>query len=393
MTDQLAILLIEDNPADARLVEEQFRDFGKDRFHLLTEPDLARGLDTLGKGHADLILLDLSLPDSSGLDALKTILNAARDIPVIVFTGLDSNETAEEAVRLGAQDFILKDALNSGTFVRAIFLAVERHRLLQERQHHILQLKEANTLKSRFLAGVSHELRTPLNAILGYSQIMQQQLHGPMEHKKYADYIDMIHQSGAHLSCLVNDLLDLSRASVGKLTLREKTVDIVCLAGRAIHYLQQHALDKDVALCVDPLCGQMLVLGDETRLFQVLLNLLSNAIKFSRMGGCVSVEIFTDAEGQTVIRIRDEGIGIPQEDLDMVLVPFNRGNPHIAHEGDGSGLGLPMAKSLVELHGGRLTLESEAGKGTSVEVTLPPNRHLAASTAAYSPYAEYAAAQ
>lgn len=232
----------------------------------------------------------------------------------------------------------------------------------------------ANRAKSAFLAHVSHELRTPLNAIIGFSEILRAETQGPLGSDRYRDYVGDIHSSGNHLLKLVNDLLDMAKAEAGRLELREDVIDM------------QEVMQACAAL-LDPLCKSTRVelqlafpandrclRGDEVRLRQILLNLLNNAVKFTPPGGRVSLEIGWDAQNAMVVEIRDTGIGIAPDDLSKVLQPFGQAGDIMTRKHQGTGLGLPLTKALVELHGGRLQIESTLGQGTTVRIVFPPER-------------------
>ncbi len=230
----------------------------------------------------------------------------------------------------------------------------------------------ANLAKSQFLANVSHELRTPLNAIIGFSEVIKSELFGPVGTPRYREYIGDIHSSAHHLLALINDLLDLARVDVGKESLDEK-VDLGELVGSAVRILRGRAEQNRVALAhqVDPAAAQ--VTGDRRRLKQAILNLIGNAVKFTREDGRVDVAVELDREGGVAIIVRDTGIGISSEDLRQVLRPFWQADAGLSRERDGVGLGLPLTKQLIELHGGTLVLTSELGKGTVATLILPPD--------------------
>ncbi len=231
----------------------------------------------------------------------------------------------------------------------------------------------ASGAKSRFLALMSHELRTPLNAILGFSEMIARQTMGPVA-PRYADYAQDIHRSGQHLLTLITDILELAKAEAGRLRLTEQETSLFevvepCLRLIAPRAQQQNvtlvsALPQDVRLCADP-----------TKLRQTVLNLLSNAVKYTPAGGRVEIESVLQESGGLAIRIADTGIGIKPEDIPQALMPFERLEG--AEQIEGTGLGLPLAKMLAELHDGALELTSMLGRGTRATIHLPPYRVLA----------------
>ena len=236
----------------------------------------------------------------------------------------------------------------------------------------------ASRTKSRFLATMSHELRTPLNAIIGFSEIMSSELCGPLENEKYREYNNDIRESAGHLLALINDILDLSKAEAGKLELQEGLVDLVSLVESSVRLIRQKAICGEVAIETEiaPATAPVRLRGDERKLKQILLNLLSNAVKFTPPGGRVEVRMACDRAGSLVVSVRDSGIGIAEADLPEALEPFGQAKNHSGRSDEGTGLGLPLAKAMAELHGGSLTIDSVLGVGTTVTVVIPSERVL-----------------
>ena len=235
----------------------------------------------------------------------------------------------------------------------------------------------ANTAKSLFLANMSHELRTPLNAILGFSEIIATNRFGPAD-ARYQQYGRDIHISGEHLLRLINDLLDQSRIEIGQLGLREDEFDPAGLIDECRQVVAARAEDGGVTLAAAMAPALPLVRADRGRLKQVLLNLLSNAIKFTPEGGCVRITARPAADGGLAVAVADSGIGMRAEDIPAAFEPFRQVDNSLTRHYDGAGLGLSLAKGLAELHGGRIDIQSELGKGTIATVWLPPARLVAA---------------
>ena len=235
----------------------------------------------------------------------------------------------------------------------------------------------ANKSKSDFLATMSHELRTPLNAIIGFSDIIQRELFGPVQNSKYTEYAKDIHESGEHLLAIINDILDLAKAESGKLKLNEQEFDLIDALEACVRMCRGRAESERVELSFLGGESEIRVLADERLLLQILANLATNAIKFTPRGGAVRLHASASRENGIAIKIADTGIGIAPENIDRVLRPFEQVETSYSRRHSGSGLGLPYAKRLAELHGGSLKLESELGKGTTVTVTLPPSRLIA----------------
>ncbi|HZS83324.1 MAG TPA: ATP-binding protein [Stellaceae bacterium] len=250
----------------------------------------------------------------------------------------------------------------------------------------------ASRSKSAFLANMSHELRTPLNGVIGFAEIMAQQTFGPLGDTRYVEYARDIVDSGRHLLDLINDILDFSKVDAGRLELQEDDVDIVATVGAALRMLRTRAADAQLEIGLrNELPGDVLGLrADERRLKQIVLNLVSNAIKFTPAGGRVTVTLSaasgTDRGGVSIV-VADSGIGIAAEDMPRVMEAFGQIDHGLNRRQEGTGLGLPLTKRLVELHGGELHLESEPGLGTTVTAWLPEARVLRA------PHREAGAAQ
>jgi len=248
-------------------------------------------------------------------------------------------------------------------------------------QRQLLHAKEqaetANRAKSGFLANMSHELRTPLNAIIGFSETMVKQLLGPLSNARYREYAEHINLSGQHLLALINDLLDLSKIEAGKLELVEETVDFRMLMKDCQLLVRDLAHSKDLALITDIAPELTAVYCDEQKLKQVIVNLLSNAIKFADPGGRVTVTAACASPDTLHIAVSDTGIGIAPELMTKVMQPFGQADEAHNREHKGTGLGLPLSKGLVELHGGTLTLDSVQGEGTTVSIRLPGRARVA----------------
>ncbi len=235
----------------------------------------------------------------------------------------------------------------------------------------------ANRTKSEFLANMSHELRTPLNAIIGFSEIITDQLFGPIGSPRYTEYSRDILASGRHLLNLINDILDVSKAEAGKIELHDEPVAVADTIGSAMRLVSARAKENGLTIDIVAPAGDGIVLNaDPLRLKQIVLNLLSNAVKFTAAGGSVTVTYDIAPDGRFVLEVADTGIGIAEEDLPIVLTPFGQVDSKLARKYEGTGLGLPLSQALVKLHKGELKLRSEVGVGTAVSFTLPAERVL-----------------
>jgi two-component system cell cycle sensor histidine kinase PleC len=236
----------------------------------------------------------------------------------------------------------------------------------------------ANISKSRFLAQMSHELRTPLNAILGFSEVMKTEVFGEHAVPAYKEYSADIHNSGVHLLGLINEILDLSRIEAGRYELNEESISLVSIVEDCHHLLKLRAANRGITIheVFEPDLPRLW--ADERAIRQICLNLLSNAIKFTPQGGEIWLKVGWTASGGQYMSVKDTGPGIPEEEIPIVLASFGQGSNSIKSAEQGAGLGLPIAKSLVDLHGGSFVLKSKLRIGTEVVVTFPPERVVAA---------------
>lgn len=237
---------------------------------------------------------------------------------------------------------------------------------------------ELSRAKSQFFAQVTHELRTPLNAILGFSEAIRQEMFGPVANPRYLEYSGLIHDAGSHLLSLINDLLDNARIEAGKMEIAPIRVSAPALARSALDLVELLADGRDISMTIAGLttCPDLNV--DPRAMKQVLVNLLSNAIKYTPPGGQIDVRFLERDDGAAAIEIADTGIGMSVEDMRLAFEPFGRAGAIEARHQQGSGLGLSLARALVRLHGGDLTLSSRLGSGTTATVILPPEAAFSA---------------
>jgi signal transduction histidine kinase len=234
--------------------------------------------------------------------------------------------------------------------------------------------ESASLVKSEFLSNMSHELRTPLNAIIGFSQIIREQTFGPVGSLKYCDYANDIYVSGIHLLELINKVLDFSKIEAGAAELLEDDVDVAAVIGTAIRMLRDRAAKKEIEITVEATAPLPLLRADPMKLRQILINLLTNAIKYTLNGGTVEISAWARPDSGYVLQVSDTGIGIALEDIPKAMGVFGQVDSALTREQEGTGLGLPLTKSLAELHGGSLELQSNLGVGTKVTVRFPAER-------------------
>ncbi len=231
--------------------------------------------------------------------------------------------------------------------------------------------ERANRAKSEFLGNMSHELRTPLNAIIGFSSVISNQLYGPVNNAFYLDYAGDIQRSGEHLLTLIGDLLDISRIEAGEVLIDKVRLDIVNTVRESLRMIERQCHEKNITLDSDLARNLPALFADKRHLRQILINILTNAVKFTPRHGFIIITANRESQSHVLIEITDSGVGIAPENLDLVLEPFGQVADSLTRNHDGVGLGLPIVKSLIELHKGELRLSSEVGKGTTVALLMP----------------------
>ena len=279
-----------------------------------------------------------------------------------LFVARQLGETARDMLKFKSQ----KDGLVEE-------LRLERDKAEAEK----VKAEEANKAKSVFLATMSHELRTPLNAIMGFSEILQREMFGPMAVPAYKGYAGDINHSGRYLLDLINDILDLSRIEAGRRDIQEEPFGILACAKSAQALLNGKAMEKSISVTVQIEQSLPKLMGDIRGVNQVLINLLTNAIKFTQWGGQVVISAKLTEAGAMIVSVKDNGPGIPSHEINSALDSFARGSMATRQAIDGAGLGLPIVKGLMELHGGDVKIVSAVDEGTEVLVTFPAKRVLA----------------
>jgi two-component system cell cycle sensor histidine kinase PleC len=258
----------------------------------------------------------------------------------------------------------------------ALIGELEQAKSISDEARH--RAEAANVAKSRFLAQMSHELRTPLNAILGFSEVMKSEIFGAHAFPVYKEYSADIHNSGVHLLNLINEILDLSRIEAGRYELNEEAVSLVHVVADCHHLLKLRASSRGITIHEVFEHGMPRIWGDERAIRQIVLNLLSNSIKFTPQGGEIWLKAGWTASGGQYLSVKDTGSGIAEDEIPIVLASFGQGSNSIKSAEQGAGLGLPIAKSLIDMHGGTFTLKSKLRIGTEVIVTFPPERVMSA---------------
>ncbi len=330
---------------------------------------------------APVVFVDVRLGVTSGVDVLGAAARtSAPDLICVVMTAELDTQTAIAALRRGAYDYFDKSC-DPGTLLAVLDRCFDLVKLQKDREsaYDALRLAKeeaeaASRAKSGFLATVSHELRTPLNAIIGFSEMMLREVLGALGNDQYRAYVADIHASGTHLLQIINDILDLSKAESGKLELYEDVFDLRDMI-RAVGQLTSTRIrDAGLSNATHLPADLPLLRADERKTKQVLLNLVTNAAKFTPRGGHIEIiGEYSDEEG-LALTVVDTGIGIAPDDIGRVLEPFVQVDSSLSRQHQGTGLGLPLVKAIMELHGGSLRLASTVGVGTRVKITFPPDR-------------------
>lgn len=374
MTEKsVRLLLVEDNPAETRLIKEMFSDLNHGAFQIEHADRLSEALCRLQEGDIEAVLLDLSLPDSQGLKTLEAMRDRASAVPIVVLTGLDDSALGTEAVKRGAQDYLVKGFPDAEILSRTVRYAIERQRLAAELEatrleqlHHQQRLNNDLELQNReleeFTYVASHDLQEPLRKLVAFSGLLRRDIGDGMPEKGQRD-LRFIEESAIRMQKLVDDLLELSRA--GRSEFRRDLISLESCAGAALEALQ-FAIERSGAEVERDALPELW--GDARMLTQLYQNLIGNALKFIR-GEKPQIHLTAQYEGQLwILGVKDNGIGIQAEYASQIFTAFQR--LHGRDEYEGSGIGLAICRKTVERHGGRIWVESAPGQGSHFKFYL-----------------------
>jgi signal transduction histidine kinase len=375
LTGTASVLIVDDDPVVRSLVRATLENDG---FGVIEAADGIEGCRLYRDFRPDLLLVDVVMPRMDGYELCRELRSRPESayVPIVVATSLDDIESIAFAYEAGATDFIPKPLnwLVLNHRVRYILRASRAFEELRRNQDRLIAARDAaeaaNRAKSEFIANMSHELRTPLNAIIGFSGMMSDRMFGPLN-DRYLEYANIIGASGRHLLAIITDILDLAKSDANRLELAGERVDIGRVVYLSSTIVQEMARQAQVEFISEIEEGLPPLVGDQAKLTQILVNLLSNAIKFTAPGGKVRLNVQSGADGATILRVEDTGIGMSAEQIPIALSPFGQIDAGLDRKYEGVGLGLPLTKRLVELHGGTINIDSEPGKGTAVSVRLP----------------------
>ena len=378
LTASASILVVDDDPVVRSLMRATLE---RDGFTVIEAGDGAEGCRLYEEHRPDLLLVDLVMPHMDGYELCRVLRSRPESVyvPIVVATSLDDLPSIARAYDAGATDFIPKPLnwLVLNHRVRYILRASRALEEVRRNQGRLIAAKEAaeaaNRAKSEFLANMSHELRTPLNAIIGFSGMMSDRMFGPLG-EKYVEYANIIGDSGRHLLAIITDILDVAKADAERLLLAEERVEVgevIELSSKIIEDMARRAQIEFISEVAKPLPPMM---ADPAKLTQILVNLLSNAVKFTPPGGKVRLKVERRVHRGITFRVEDTGIGMSAEQIPIAMAPFGQISNSMTRQHDGVGLGLPLTKRLVELHGGTIEIDSELGKGTIASVYLPEER-------------------
>ena len=368
------ILVIEDEGTQRMLTCDCLEEAG------FKVAEAVNGEDGISQVHAlrpDLVLLDVMLPGMDGFEVCQRIRDAPEigHTPVVLITGRDNTNDVKRGFTAGATDFFAKPVRWNLLPTRINFV-LRTSRLEGDLRRSKEAAEKASQAKSNLLSTMGHELRTPLNAIIGFSEMIKNHVYGPVGDPRYEEFIEDIHASGSLLLRGINDVLEIVDTESLEINSENRQVSISDIVNQVVAATTPEATANNISIVNECPATGVEVTGDPARLRHAVSNLVSNAVKFGKSGGNVKIKSERSITNEIILSIIDDGIGIPDKDLNRVMDPFEQADNGLSRTFEGMGLGLPLASAIVQMHGGELILASELEQGTVVTIKLPAN-HIA----------------
>lgn len=363
------ILVIDDEETQRLLTRDSLEQEG---FRVEEASNGKDGLDRIRAVRPDLVLLDVMMPGMDGFEVCQLLRDDPEigHTPVIIVTGREETEDVKKGFSVGATDFLPKP-VNWDLLPNRVRYVLRSSMLEQELRIAKEAAEKASEAKSTLLATMGHELRTPLNAIIGFSDLMMGAPFGPIGSPLYEEYVADIHNSGTQLLSAINDILEIVYSESGRADFSQHKICLVGIVSSVVEHFASEAEASDIEIVNEISQKQLVIHGDEQRLRRALLNLMSNALKFNEKDGAVRIHMTVSEEEGVQLAITDTGIGISAEDLPRIIEPFEQADHRLARAFEGLGLGIPVARAMVRLHGGDIEFESVLGEGTTARIMLP----------------------
>jgi len=361
--DAITVLLVEDNPADVAIFTELLQDSDANSWQIIHSKRLNLALQQLQHTKFDVILLDLSLPDSQGLNTVIQIQTAAPHLPIVVLTGLPDKNLALQALTAGAQDYLVKGQISPQLLVKTVEYAMKRMQVLRKE-------KELSQMRARFISMASHEFRTPLTIIASSTDFLAAYSYR-LSPEKQQQHLERINKAIKHMTQLLDDVLMINLAEMDELKLNLEILDLVMFCHNLVEELEASIYKHRIVFFASQIDQPLTTFKakiDQKLIRQILTNLLNNALKYSPEESLIHFNL-TLRDGNLVFYIQDYGLGIPQEDQVHLFEPFHRAR-NVGYI-SGTGLGLSIVKRCVDLHQGQIAVSSKLGEGTTFTVTIP----------------------
>lgn len=366
---RLKILLVDDDDEDVAKVGTALQGSRTPLMAVAHAATLAEALQHICEGAPDVGLLDPTLPDSHGLNALIRIREIAPHLPIVIMTELDDVSFASQVIELGAQEYVVKDATLGQTVPRAILHARSRMHSVIERETMVSHLADAIEMKKKLFGVLAHDLRNPLSVIMGYSDLLAMNLEERSDPKLQA-IVSNIRESSDFALALIKDVMSMAVSEAENIALNLRSFDLSKVTGRLVAQNSILARKKNITIrYMPPSIAPLPLVADLIKIEEVVNNLIGNAIKFSNPGGTIDVSTDKEARGIRLV-VADHGVGIPADMMDRLFTPFCKGMRGTAGESS-NGLGLYICDQIVKAHGGRIEVDSRPNQGASFQVTIP----------------------